>query len=187
MNDDLARSMLDAYDVADLHDEATVVVSRDDEQTVVVDRTVVRDAGDDATVVVQRAPSPDEATVVVDRGDSAATRLTHQGAPVMHPPRRRDRRRPAPAPVSEEVLRTAEPGAGPGVIDHYPARAPEAPSLPHPPRFAPGPPATRDTTTVLPSVARRSRRGAIVVIAAFAGACLVSVGGLVALAVAVLG
>ncbi|MFE6964779.1 hypothetical protein ACFVAJ_06685 [Agromyces sp. NPDC057679] len=191
MSDDRSGSMLDDLEFADLHDDATVVVSRLDEETVVVDRTVVRDTADaaeaDATVVVPRAAASDEATIVVDRGDSQKTRLTHQGAPVMHSPRRRDRRRPAPAPVSEEVLRTAEPGAGPGVIDRYPARAPEASPLPRPPRFAAGPPATRDTTTVLPSVARRSRRTAITSIAVFAGACLLSVGGLVALAVTVLG
>lgn len=194
MIDDDAASMLDDLEYADLHDEATVVVSRVDDATVVVERTVVRGEVEaelagaaDATVVVPRTSAPDEATVVVDRGDSSKARLTHQGAPVMHAPTRRDRRRPAPAPVSEEVLRTAEPGAGPGVLDRYEARAPEASPPPRPPRFAAGPPATRDTTTTLPSVARRSRRSAITSIALVAGACLLSVGGLVALAVTALG
>ncbi|WP_022889620.1 hypothetical protein [Agromyces italicus] len=188
MNDDPARAMLDDLEYADLHDEATVVVSRTDDETVVVDRTVVRaDAAADATVVVPRSSGPDEATVVVDRADASKPRLTHQGASVMRAPTRRDRRRPAPAPVSEEVLRTAEPGAGPGVLDRYEARAPEASPLPSPPRFAAGPPPTRDTTEALPSVARRSRRTAIVSIGVFAGACLISVGGLVALVVTALG
>ncbi|MFF2494135.1 hypothetical protein [Agromyces sp. NPDC058064] len=196
MSDEHAGSMLDDLEYDDLHDEATVVVSRVDDETVVVERTVVRgDAGAesaaadsaDATVVVPRTSGSDEATVVVDRGDSSKPRLTHRGAPVMHAPTRRDRRRPAPAPVSEEVLRTAEPGAGPGVLDRYEARAPEASPPPRPPRFAAGPPPTRDTTATLPSVARRSRRTAVASIAVFAGACLLSVVGLVALAVTVLG
>ncbi|GAA1780461.1 hypothetical protein [Agromyces lapidis] len=193
MSDDRSGSMLDDLDEADLHDEATVVVSRLDEQTVVVDRTVARSDADaeaaaaDATVVVPRTSAPDEATVVVDRGDSSKSRLTHQGAPVMHSPTRRDRRRPSPAPVSDEVLRTAEPGAGPGVLDRYEARAPEASPLQRPPRVADGPPPSRDATAVLPSVARRSRRTAVASIGVFAGACLLSVVGLVALAVTVLG
>ncbi|MFF2388768.1 hypothetical protein [Agromyces sp. NPDC058104] len=190
MSEEHAGSMLDDLEYDDLHDEATVVVSRVDDETVVVERTVVRgDAGTEAeaTVVVPRTSASDEATVVVDRGDSSRRRLTHRGAPVMHAPTRRDRRRPAPAPVSEEVLRTAEPGAGPGVLDRYEARAPEASPPPRPPRFAAGPPPTRDTTATLPSVVRRTRRTAVASIAVFAGACLLSVGGLVALAATVLG
>lgn len=205
MNDEPGRAPFDELEHEELHDEATVVVRRLDDETVVVDRTGPGEAGgelhggthvdapgnadadaDEATVVVARAPEPDESTVVVDRSGSEPA-LVHQAAPVMHAPTRRGRRRPAPAPVSEEVLRTAEPGAGVGVLDRYEVREPEASVLAVPPRFEPGPPPSRDTSLALPSVARRTRRAALVSIAVFAVACLVSLAGLTAIVAVVLG
>ncbi|MCD5345240.1 hypothetical protein [Agromyces sp. S2-1-8] len=183
--------------IADRHDEDATVVIRaagDPDATIVVERghpdaaapgADAADAADDATVVVRPADS-DDATRVVERGDQVKQRLTH-GEPVMNTPRRRDRRRPAPAPVAEDVLRTAEPGAGPGPLERYEVREIEASAPPAPPRFADGPPATRATDRPLPSVRRRTRRSAAAAIAVFAGACLVAVGGLTAVALVVLG
>lgn len=188
----------DATVVVDRGEDATVVVDRGDDATVVVSRHVAsvdEEGSDDATVVVSRAADAaaeadvadaDVPTVVVDRSASKPP-LAHEAAAVMRAPTRRDRRRPAPAPVSEAVLRTVEPGAGPGVLDRYEAREPEASRLPEPPRFEPGAPSTRDTTVALPSVERRTRRTAIVSMAVFAGTCLLSLGGLVAIVATVFG
>ncbi|UOQ90827.1 hypothetical protein MUN74_07980 [Agromyces endophyticus] len=190
--------------------DATVVVRRDDDATIVSsavadpDATIVVERGqsqaaprsgvvdladpdaDDATVVVARPAADDDATRVVERGEQADRRFTHGGA-VMNAPRRRDRRRPAPAPVSDEVLRTAEPAAGPGPLARYEVRELEASAPAAPPRFADGPAPTRASADALPSVARRSRRSAAASIAAFAAACVVAVAGLTAVAVVVLG
>ncbi|GAA1839911.1 hypothetical protein [Agromyces salentinus] len=206
----------DAFDDLDDLDEATVVVDRgadaDADATVVVDRTgrtagasdgrpdgqPTDDAVDEATVVVARSDAPAEtddaeATRVVvraeraERAEPAEPALTHAAEQIMKAPTRRDRRRPAPAPVSDDVLRTAEPGIGPGLAGHYAAREVEVPTPSPQPVVPAGPPPTRDATTALPSVARRSRRSAVVVIAAFAAACAVAVAGLAAVAVAAIG
>lgn len=171
--------------------DATIVVGRDHPQHD-VPAPDAAEAGDDATVVVARGSEPDDATRVVERGARAKEPLAHgepltHGEPVMNAPRRRDRRRPAPAPVAADVLRTAEPGAGPGPLERYEVRELEASAPPAPPQFAAGPPPTRDTGRALPSVRRRSRRSAAAAIAVFAGACVVAVGGLTAVAVVVLG
>ncbi|MGW9630023.1 hypothetical protein ACWGST_04925 [Agromyces sp. NPDC055520] len=181
-------------------------VPADDATVVVAERTTVREgsgvpvensdraAADDdadATVVVGRGPAADaEATRAVQRGGrrgQGETRVTHRSAPVMNTPRRRDRRRPAPAPVSDEVLRSAEVGAGPGLLDRYEVRELAASRVSEPPALDPGPAPTRDLAASLPSVERRSRRGAIVSIAAVGAACLIAVAGLAAIAVAVFG
>ncbi|GAA1518617.1 hypothetical protein BJ978_000869 [Agromyces terreus] len=198
---------------ADADADETVLVERDTDATVVVERTPREaqghgpdadadaengdgdDADADATVVVARDSAPvddtepdtepdTDATRVVVREQSAKPPLTHPAEQIMKTPTRRDRRRPAPAPVSEDVLRTAEPGIGPGLAGHYPARdLPVAAPAPLPELTA-GPPPTRDPSTALPSVARRSRRSAVVSIAAFATACAITVAGIGAVVVA---
>jgi hypothetical protein len=206
------RDVEEATVVVDRRAEPGAVGNADDavDATVVVERTRVRrsephaggasaaapDDVDEATIVVARAGDveadtepddtepDDEATRVVVRGESAKPPMTHPAEQIMKAPTRRDRRRPAPAPVSEDVLRTAEHGIGPGLADQYTARElPIATPAPQPVLEA-GPPPTRDAEAALPSVARRSRRSAVVAIAAFATACAVTVVGLGAVAVA---
>ena len=176
--------------------ESTVVVDRGllvDDETVVVDRG--RLPVDDSTVVVDRGSVADDATVVVERGVSDATIIRDRGVPVAEPlahppvmnaPTRRRRRTPAPAPVDESVLNTAEKGPGPGILDRYEARAVAA-SLVAPPTFDAGREPTRDASAVLPSVARASRRSGVAAVVAFAVSCVVSVVGLAVIAVTVLG
>ncbi|MGI9824691.1 hypothetical protein [Agromyces sp. Marseille-Q5079] len=191
------RAVLDSLAEFDDPDEATVVVDRgrdadadagtDVDATVVVDRAGSRSEPSDvdATIVVARLEDADddEATRVVAR-EASAPALTHAAEQIMKAPTRRDRRRPAPAPVSDDVLRTAEPGIGPGLADHYAARE-VAVARPAPQPVLPaGPPPTRDTAAGLPSVARRSRRSAAVVLAAFVTACSVTVVGLAVVVVA---
>jgi len=189
------RVVLDASAEIDELDEATVIVERDVDETVVVDRRTVRgpDIDDDgATVVVVRstasgdgevADADDEATRVVVRAESVKPKLTHAAEQIMKAPTRRDRRRPAPAPVSEDVLRTAETGIGPGLAETYGTREVEV-SRPSPQPLLPaGAAPTRDPAAALPSVARRSRRSALVVIAAFTTACAVALVGLAAVVV----
>lgn len=190
------RALLDPFaefgDVDDV-DDATVIVDRDSDATIVVDRGREQrstgrggDAADgDATVVVVRSDD-DEATRVVSRGESAPL-LMPAAEQVMKAPTRRDRRRPSRAPVSDDVLRTAEPGIGPGLADHYAAREIAVAEPAPQPVLSAGPPPTREATRTLPSVARRSRRSALVVVAAFAAACAVAVAGLAALVVAAAG
>lgn len=154
------------------------------------------DRPEEATVVVDRAGGAEvDETRVVDRGASAdraergtaAEPLAHPAepletpaGPVLNAPNRRRRRRePAPAPVADEVLRTAEHGPGVGVLDRYPARTGEPLRMPIP-ELGEGPGPTRDPAAPLPSVARRSRRSAVVSLAAVAVAGVLGLAGLIA-------
>lgn len=189
--------------------EATVVVERTgerpahpahpiDEATVVVERTGERRGHpiDAETVVVERTGEPsghasthpvepgDEATVV--RQSSSRPAKAHPAASVMHAPTRRSRRSPKPAPVPDEVLRTAEHGPGAGVLDAYPSRPAEPLRMPIP-DLGEGPAPTRDTGRELPSVAKRSRRTAVIGLAAVGAAAVVGLVGFVAVCVTVIG
>lgn len=189
--------------------EATVVVNRNDEfdaveATVVVDRTGGTPHGelDEATVVVERTGEPphsgvDEATVVVERttersrersdaGDGSGPSMAHPAASVMHAPTRRSRRTPSRAPVSDEVLNTAEQGPGVGVLERYPSRPAEPLRMPIP-DLGEGPAPTRDPARELPSVARRTRRSALIGLGAVALAAVLGAVGVVAIAASVLG
>ncbi|KQM82145.1 hypothetical protein [Agromyces sp. Leaf222] len=180
--------------------DETIVVSRvpsgaapadphlDADETIVVQRTgpapaAAAAADADETIVVQRtgpapaAPDAADQTVVVERTVVRATPLpTDAPDGVMNAPTRRGRR-VAPAPVSEDVLSTAEVGRGPGLLEHYAARPIEV-AAPPLRTFAGGADPTRDPAQALPSVARRSRRSALVVLAAFGSSCVLAVIGL---------
>ncbi|SFR68219.1 hypothetical protein SAMN05428970_0368 [Agromyces sp. CF514] len=143
-----------------------------------VDDTIVVAPGGRAA----RADAGD--TVVVERTVVRPIALP-VGAPdeVMHEPARRERR-PGAAPVPVEVLDSAAVGAGPGLLEHYAVRGgPVARPVPPMPFSAGGAAPTRDPAAALPSVARRSRRSALLVIIAFAGSCAVAAAGLVVVAV----
>jgi hypothetical protein len=189
---------------ADTEVEATVVVERTgersaahpvDEATVVVERTGEGGAPhplDEATVVVERTGEPgpsaaadpaDEATAV--RQSSSRPPKTHPAASVMHAPTRRSRRAPKPAPVSEDVLSTAEHGPGAGVLDAYPSRPAEPPRIPIP-DLGEGPAPTRDPAHVLPSVAKRSRRTAMIGLGAVAVAAVLGLVGFVSVCATVI-
>ncbi len=186
-------------------DEATVVVERTgertghpvDEATVVVERTGERTGHpvDAETVVVERtgerggAPTQpsdaaDEATAI--RQSASGPAMAHPAASVMNAPTRRSRRSLKPAPVSDDVLQTAEHGPGAGVLDAYPSRPAEPLRMPIPDLGA-GPAPTRDVHHELPSVAKRSRRTAIIGLAAIGGAVVVGLAGFVWVCATVVG
>ncbi|WP_167050545.1 hypothetical protein [Salinibacterium sp. ZJ77] len=175
--------------------EDTVVVERSvpAEDTVVVERS----GPAEDTVVVERS-GPAEDTVVVERsGPVEDTAVVEHGAaesplpavPVLRAPvlrTRGDRRRGiAPPPVPAGFAPAPKPAVGPGAIESYPARdvAPSAQIAPAP---LGGVDPTRDVTRELPSAGRRARRLGRIAVAAFALACLVSVGGLLSIAIALI-
>lgn len=181
---------------AEVEVDETVVVSRAADETIIVQRTgpapsIPVDA--DETVVVARRAAVSggeregdgevaDETLAVDRTVVRGTPLPADPRDgVMNAPTRRGRR-VAQAPVSDEVLSTAEVGRGPGLLEHYAARPIEV-EAPPPRAFADGARATRDPAQTLPSIARRSRRSALVVLAAFASSCVIAAVGLIVVVV----
>jgi hypothetical protein len=160
-------------------EEGTVVVDRSpaaEEGTVVVDRSVP----DEGTVVIDRS-SPDEGTVVIERRRDGAQRTPPRSSSVLGAlPRRGRRRELTHAPGDESVNRTAVLASGPGAVTAYTPRA-----IPDPPTISAvteaGPEATRADAPSMPSVARSATRWSRTALAAFAGACVVSVAGLIVL------
>ncbi|GAA1956465.1 hypothetical protein [Agromyces allii] len=165
--------------------DETIVVERTGTGPVATGPAVDGPAGTVPAVAGQAAVDD---TIVLERTVVRATPLpTDEPDAVMHAPTRRGRR-VTPAPVSDDVLSTAEVGAGPGLLEHYAARPiePAAPRL-APLSYAGGPEPTRDPAQALPSVARSSRRSARVVLAVFAGSCAIAVVGLVVVVVLAFG
>ncbi|WP_166868731.1 hypothetical protein [Salinibacterium sp. ZJ70] len=185
-------------------EEETVVVSRSvsTEDTVVVERSaptedtvvVERSAPTGDTVVVERS-GPAEDTVVAERSEPTEDTVVVRGG--TEPPRtpspapsapvlrtRGDRRRGiAPPPVPAGFAPAAKPAVGPGAVEAYTARA--MPTVRISPAPAGGAEPTRDPARDLPSAARRSQRVARIAVASFAAACVVSVVGLIAIAMLV--
>jgi hypothetical protein len=176
-------------DRSDSGDEQTIVVDRrprllgieDDDDDDDTDRSATRpplEAEDDTDRTVAR-PRDDDAddddeTITVDR---AAPSVKLPPVPSLRPARVQRRRGIAPPPVPVGFAPAARAAVGPGAVDHYRRR-----ELAPPPavRAAPdgGIVSTRVIDPDLPSVARRARRTAVVALAAFVGACVVSVTGL---------
>ena len=174
-------------DRSDSGDEQTIVVDRrprllgieddDDDDT---DRSATRpplEAEDDTDRTVARPrddDADDDETITVDR---AAPSVKLPPVPSLRPARVQRRRGIAPPPVPVGFAPAARAAVGPGAVDHYRRR-----ELASPPavRAAPdgGIVSTRVIDPELPSVARRARRTAVVALAAFVGACVVSVTGL---------
>jgi hypothetical protein len=168
-------------------DEETIVVDRrpkllgvdDDDDDDDTDRSASRpalpalDDDTDRTVARERDDS-DEQTVTVDRSASA---VKLPPVPSLRRARVQRRRGIAPPPVPVGFAPAARAAVGPGAVDHYAPRElrppPEARSVPEG-----GVASTRVIDPNLPSVARRARRTAAVALAAFVGACLISVTGL---------
>lgn len=166
-----ARELDPGWDPADAD-----TADRPEEATVVVDRT---GGGEfDETRVVDRGASVDRAERA-EPGTAAEAVVTPAEPVLKTPDRRRRRREPAPAPVSDEVLRTAEHGPGVGVLDRYPARTGEPLRMPIP-DLGEGPGPTRDASAPLPSVARRSRRSAVGALVAVVVAGALGLAGLIA-------
>ncbi|MEO5534682.1 MAG: hypothetical protein ABIR17_06065 [Pseudolysinimonas sp.] len=188
--------------------ESTIVVDRAPvESTVVVDRAPAPaadpavdpdpDPAADRTVVVAR----DESTVVVERdsdrtvavhrepdapsGDVAApgNRVTSALPPAIGSGRRR--RGMTMPPVAPGFGRGAIDAVGPGAVATYEPRAIPAP--PVVPELLPGTAATRVESPALPSVRRRTRTLGAATFAIFGMACVVSIAGLIALAIFVFG
>lgn len=194
--------------VGDDEVEATVVVDRSgaaphpelDEATVVVERTGERggaaagsdpgsDAGEsDAAAATDLAATDLAATDLAATVDRSASKpsMAHPAASVMHAPTRRSRRTPSRAPVSDAVLNTAEQGPGVGVLERYPSRPAEPLRIPVP-DLGEGPAPTRDPERTLPSVARRTRRSALIGLGAVVLAAVLGAAGIVAIGVSVVG
>jgi hypothetical protein len=199
--DAIADAIADAdADAVDETVDETIVVDRSDsgdEQTIVVDRRprllgIEDDDDDDTDRSATRPPleaeddtdrtvarprdddADDDETITVDR---AAPSVKLPPVPSLRPARVQRRRGIAPPPVPVGFAPAARAAVGPGAVDHYRRR-----DLAPPPavRAAPdgGIVSTRVIDPDLPSVARRARRTAVVALAAFVGACVVSVTGL---------
>ena len=148
-----------------------------DDRTVVVDETVVVER--DATVVVHRDPPP--GLELVDAAPGALPEAP--GAPAPAPARRGAARRTRIALPDETPASTrAVEGQGVGPLDRYvPRQIPQAPVLE---RLPEGPDATRAVAPSMPSVARASRRAGWRALVLAVAACVVAVGGLVLIVLA---
>lgn len=182
-------------------DEATIVVDRtrptsstdDHEATVVVDRSraVAPDDDHEATVVVDRARpvafEMDESTVVVDRSGGAGVAPSGLEETIVRPRRGLRRRRntvfDAPSSLDDTIPRSAVSFERPTEPEppaiYKPRPAPLVPKAP--PAVGGGPAPTRTDDPALPSVTRQGIRRSRATLLAFAGACAVSVAGLVTL------
>jgi hypothetical protein len=164
--------------------EETIVVDRgaDAERTIMVDRRpkllgADPDDDDDTDRTVARPRDDivdDDETITVDR---SAASVPLPPVPSLRPARVQRRRGIAPPPIPAGFAPAARAAVGPGAVEHYRPRELSAPPV------APTAPegdavTTRVIDPALPSVARRARRTAVVAVAAFAGACVVSVTGL---------
>lgn len=175
-------------------EDRTVVVDREaEDRTVVVDREA-----EDRTVVVDRgaaAADEEDRTVVVDRETDKTVAVERKG---------RGKRVSAgsAAPDAESVMKLlptrrgtirvapVEPGFGREAVDAVGANAVEtyvpreiAPAPEPAPAVPRGEEALRAPAPSMPSVTRRSRTAGVVALLAFAGACVVSVIGIVAVIV----
>jgi len=176
-------------------EDKTVVVERrppapedDEDRTVVVDREV-----EDRTVVVDR--EAEDRTVVVDRETDKTVAVERKG---------RGKRASAgsAAPDADSVMKLlptrrgairvapVEPGFGREAVEAIGANAVEtyvpreiAPAPELGPAVPRGDDALRAEAPSMPSVTRRSRKAGVVALLVFAGACVVSVIGIVAVIV----
>jgi hypothetical protein len=165
-------------------DEDTVAVDRtaDAERTIAVDRRPKLlgaepdddDDDTDRTVARPRDDVDDDETITVDRSTPS---VPLPPVPSLRPARVQRRRGIAPPPIPVGFAPAARPAVGPGAVEHYRPRELSAPPA-APPATAAAAASTRVIDPGLPSVARRARRTAVVAVAAFVGACAVSVTGL---------
>lgn len=150
----------------------------------------------DAPVEEVEADLLDEATVVVDRSAAPKTDASDEATIVVSRPARRLRRKRVDVAGAEEseqerttatrrVESFAAPTEGPAPAIYKPRPAPLAPVAPPVVVGAAAP--TRVEDPGLPSVAKQGERWSLLTLAAAAGACVVSVAGLVALGFVVFG
>ena len=176
-----------------------------DEATIVVERAnTVPDLAPSPTFTAVDEPveavepvEPDESTVVVDRSGASKTDAPDEATVVASRPaprrlrrKRVDRAVPDPSEAAEvaasrRVDSFAAPTEGPAPAIYKPRPAPLAPVAPPIVVGAAAP--TRVEDPGLPSVAKQGRRWSMVTLVAAAGACVVSVAGLVALGFVVFG
>jgi len=185
----------------------TVVVDRSaqaEDKTVVVDRAAAPADAEDRTVVVDR--EAEDRTVVVDREAEDRTvvvdRETDKTVAVERKGRGKRVSAGPAAPDAESVMKLlpsrrgvirvapVEPGFGREAVDAVGANAVEtyvpreiAPAPEPGPAVPRGEEALRAPAPSMPSVTRRSRTAGVVALLAFAGACVVSVIGIVAVIV----
>ncbi|PKI89932.1 hypothetical protein CW368_12270 [Actinomycetales bacterium SN12] len=186
--------------------EETVVLSRRDRRRAEADVDAVPgpsvSEADESTVVVDRSATsaeevPDEATIVVDRSAASTEDASGEATIVVSRPDRRLRRKRTKTTGSADSTtmevsaprRETEPFApptnGPAPAIYKPRPAPLAPVAP--PVVVGAAAATRVPDPGLPSVAKQGRRWSMFTLAAAAGACVVSVTGLIVLGFVVIG
>ncbi len=145
----------------------------------------------DHTVAIERATTGHQFNSTIDDSerDTVVVDRVPGKAPEPSPPRKpvRTRRSPrrqgiSPPPVPSGFAPRAFEVAGAAAQEHYRPRAIPAP--PPDPDVVKGPSSTRETSAVLPSVARRGRRTARVTMVVFAVSCIASVAGLTLIAFA---
>lgn len=151
-------------------------VDDEEDRTIVVDRQE-----EDRTVVVDRAGRESDQTVALDRGRrgkrvrAGFTEPTPESVIKLLPSRRSLRA----APVEPGFGREPVEAVGANVVETYlPREIAPAPILD--PTLPRGDEALRAEAPSMPSVARHSRKAGILALLIFAGACVVSVIGLVA-------
>lgn len=154
-----------------------------DEATVVIDRSAggsaESEAADEATILVDRAARLPEETLV-EEITVAASRPKGRLLRRKNPPATEGGLAVTPAPEARPGPGSfAAPMSAPTPAIYKPRPAPLAPSAPPVVVGAAAP--TRAAAPQLPSVVKRARRRSMATLLVFAGACVVSVAGLLAL------
>ena len=161
---------LDSDPADDDAEDRTVVVDRDEDRTVVVDREA------DKTVVVDRKRRGKRASDATTDKPGAAPGAD---SVINLLPTRRGIKT---APVDPATVRAPVEAVGPNVVETYVPReiAPLPEAAPAVPR---GEEALRAPAPSMPSVSRSSRKAGALALLVFAGACVVSVIGIIAVVV----
>jgi hypothetical protein len=188
--DDEATNLIDEDPTDPVDDEAANPVERSATNLIDEDRTNPVERGapvppapdDDPTNVLERErPAPSTGSPAPSTASSSETaRLELAGSttvkPAMSPPVKRRRAALRPAPVPSGFAAPGVRGAGPGAQrSRAPHRASQLRPAPPPPAFV----APARVIGAVPSVARRSRTGAAVSIAAFAVSIAAGASGLI--------
>ncbi|MFF2052857.1 hypothetical protein ACFVU2_14740 [Leifsonia sp. NPDC058194] len=175
--------------------DATRVVHREEEgedgveATRVVHRPDDDDDADDAddTVIGRRSPAPAEAAPHAAVAPAVPPRTPAPRTPAPRTRRSlRAQRTPIVLPTSVSASARAAEAVGANAVDAYAPRPIPAPPAPGP-DLGSGPDATRAEAPSMSSVRRSSRKAGWVVLAVIAGACVVSIGGLVGIAAVIFG
>ncbi|WP_313540981.1 hypothetical protein [Leifsonia aquatica] len=173
--------------------DATRVVHREESDEVEATRVVHR-PDDDAETPADDSDDSDDSDDTVIARRAANTAAAGSEAPVVPPrtpvPRTRRslraQRTPIVLPTSVSPSTRAAEAVGANAVDTYEPRPIPAPPAPGP-DLGSGPDATRAEAPSMSSVRRSSRKAGWITVAGIAGACVVSIGGLIGIAAVVFG